>query len=291
MRTRSREERVAASVVTETIGLIAGNGRFPLIFAETAKAQGVRVVAAAHRGETDEAIERLVDAVTWVRIGELGKMIRAFRDAGVKRAVMAGGLSKAGVFRGGRPDLRGAMFLARMRSFRDDALLRGIAAEFESDGIDIVPSTTFLSSLVTHEGVLGRVAPKRRAWPDIAYGFRVAKEVGRFDVGQSVVVRGGVALAIEGMEGTDACIRRGGELGHGGAVVVKVSKPGQDLRFDVPAVGPGTIATMVAVDARVLALEAERTILLDRVALITEADRGGIAVVGVSEESLREYAA
>jgi len=273
----------------ETIGLIAGNGRFPLLFAETAKREGVRVVAVAHRGESDESIDAVADAVTWVRVGELGKMIRAFRDAGVARAVMAGGLSKAGVFRGGRPDLRGAMFLARMRSFRDDALLRGIAGEFESDGIAIVPSTTFLSKIVAHEGGLGRVAPKRRDWRDVAYGFRLAKELGRFDAGQSVVVRGGVALAIEGMEGTDACIRRGGELGHGGGVVVKVSKPGQDLRFDVPAVGPVTIASMVAAKESVLALEAERTILIDRERMLAEADGAGVAVVGVSDATLAEH--
>jgi UDP-2,3-diacylglucosamine hydrolase len=276
--------------VTETIGLIAGNGRFPLIFAEIAKREGVRVVAVAHRGETDEAIDGVADAVTWVRVGELGKMIRAFRDGGVRRAVMAGGLSKASVFRGGLPDLRGAMFLARMRSFRDDALLRAVAAEFESDGIAIVPSTTFLSSIVVHDGVLGRHSPRRRQWSDIAYGFRLAKEVGRFDVGQSVVIKGGVALAVEGMEGTDPCIRRGAELGHGEVVVVKVSKPGQDLRFDVPAVGPRTIETMAATRAHVLALEAERTILLDRDELVERADRAGIVVVGVSEATLAERA-
>jgi DUF1009 family protein len=276
--------------VTETIGLIAGNGRFPLIFAETAKREGVRVFAVAHRGETDEAIERVADSVTWVRVGELGKMIRAFRDAGVARAVMAGGLSKAGVFRGGRPDLRGALFLARMRSFRDDALLRAVAGEFENDGIAIVPSTTFLARIVAHAGTLGRVSPKRKEWRDIAYGFRLAKELGRFDAGQSVVVRGGVALAIEGMEGTDACIRRGGTLGHGGVIVVKVSKPEQDLRFDVPAVGPGTVASMVEAKATVLALEAERTILIDRDVMLAEADRAGIAVIGVDEAIVREHA-
>jgi len=276
--------------MTETIGLIAGNGRFPLIFAETAKREGVRVIAVAHRGETDEAIDQVVDSVTWVRIGELGKMIRTFRDAGVRRAVMAGGLSKAGVFRGGRPDLRGAMFLARLRSFRDDALLRAVAGEFESDGIAIVPSTTFLATIVTHTGQLGRHAPKRKQWADIAYGYRVAKEIGRFDVGQSIVVRGGVALAIEGMEGTDACIRRGAELGHAAVVVVKVAKPGQDLRFDVPAVGPKTIVTMKESGAQALALEAERTILLDRTELLAVADAAGIAVVGVDDASLAEHA-
>ena len=275
--------------MTETIGLIAGNGRFPLIFAQTAKREGVRVIAVAHRGETDAAIDGFVDAVTWVRVGELGKMIRTFRDAGVRRAVMAGGLSKAGVFRGGRPDLRGAMFLARLRSFRDDSLLRAVAGEFESDGIAIVPSTMFLSTIVAHQGRLGGVAPKRRDWRDIAYGFRLAKELGRFDAGQSVVVRGGVALAIEGMEGTDACIRRGGELGHGGVIVVKVSKPGQDLRFDVPAVGPVTIASMIAAKASVLALESESTILIDRESMLANADRAGIAVVGVDDATLREH--
>ena len=275
----------------ETIGLIAGNGRFPLIFAETAKREGVRVHAVAHVGESEQAIDAVADAVTWVRVGELGKMIRTFREAGVKRAVMAGGLSKAGVFRGGRPDLRGALFLARLPSFRDDALLRAVAAEFEKDGIAIVPSTTFLSSIVVRAGTVGRHAPKRREWSDVAYGFRVAKEVGRFDVGQTIVVRGGVALAIEGLEGTDACIRRGAELGHGSVVVVKVSKPGQDLRFDVPAVGPRTIEVMGEGKARVLALEAERTILLDRDAVISAADTAGIALVGVTAASLAEHAA
>ena len=177
------------------------------------------------------------------------------------------------------------------RAERLVALLRGIAGEFENDGIQIVPSTMFLSTIVTSEGPLGRHSPKRREWQDVVYGYRVAKEVGRFDVGQSIVVRGGVALAIEAMEGTDACIRRGGELGHGGVVVVKVSKPGQDLRFDVPAVGPRTITTMSEVGARVLALEAGRTILLDRGELIDRADGAGISLVGVSEESLRERSA
>ncbi len=271
----------------ETIGLIAGNGRFPILFAETAKRQGVRVVAAAHRGETLDEIERVADAVTWVKVGELGKIIRTFLDAGVKRAVMAGGIQKVGLFTGARPDLRGAAFLARVRSFRDDALLRGIAVELERDGIEVVPSTLFLSEIVTREGTLGRARAKKDAWSDIALGFRVAKEVGRYDVGQSVVVRGGLVLAIEGMEGTDQCIRRGGELARGEIIVVKVAKPTQDLRFDVPAVGPATVAILSAVKGRAIALEAGRTILLDREQFLADADRANIAVVGVSGESLR----
>jgi hypothetical protein len=272
----------------ETIGLIAGNGRFPLIFAATARREGVRVVACAHQGETEHDIEGLVDAVTWVRVGELGRIIRVFQRAGVRRAVMAGGIRKVRLLSGFRPDLRGAAFLARVGSFHDDALLRGIATELERDGIEVVASTLFLSSLVTREGVLGRVQPKRADWKDITLGFRVAKDVGRWDVGQSVVVKNGIAIAIEGIEGTDECIRRGAALGRGGVIVVKVSKPGQDLRFDVPAAGPDTIRAMREAGARVLALEAERTILLDREEFLAKADAAKIVVVGVSEASVRE---
>lgn len=270
----------------ETIGLIAGNGRFPLIFAERAKQAGVRVVAVAHRGETEESIESVAAEVTWIRVGELGKIIRTFRRAEVRRAVMAGGIRKVRLFSGFRPDLRGAAFLARMRSFHDDALLRGVAGELEREGITVVESTLFLGELVTRPGTLGRVAPKRGDEVQIALGFRVAKDVGRWDVGQSVVVKDGIVLAIEGIEGTDACIRRAGELGRGGAIVVKVAKPAQDLRFDVPAVGPGTIETMIRAKARLLALEAGRTIVLDRDEFLERADAARIAVVGVEEASL-----
>jgi len=272
--------------MAETIGLIAGNGRFPLLFAEAARREGLRVVAVAHRGETESEIERAVDALTWVRVGELGKIIRVFVAAGVRRAVMAGGIRKARLFSGFRPDLRGAAFLARVRSFHDDALLRGIALELERDGIQIVSSTILLPSLVTREGVLGSVRPGRAEWKDIAVGFRVAKDVGRWDVGQSVVVKNGIVLAIEGIEGTDACILRGGELARGGIVVVKVAKPEQDLRFDVPAAGPGTVAAMRAANGRVLALEAGRTIVLERDEFLAAADAASIAVVGVTEATL-----
>jgi hypothetical protein len=268
----------------ETIGLIAGNGRFPLIFAETARREGTRVVAVAHRGETSEEIERLVDALTWVRVGELGKIIRTFKRSGVRRAVMAGGIRKVRLFSGFRPDLRGAAFLARVGSFHDDALLRGIARELETDGIEVVSSTLFLESILAGEGRLGRVAPKRGESRDVELGFAIAKHVGRHDVGQCVVMKRGVALAIEGVEGTDACIRRGAELGHGDVVVVKVAKPGQDLRFDVPAVGPETIRTMAEAGARVLAVEAGKTLILDREQFLVAADAAKIAVVGVSEK-------
>jgi DUF1009 family protein len=269
-------------MAADRIGLIAGNGRFPLLFADAARRAGVEVVAVAHQGETPSEIVDLVSAVTWVRVGELGKIIRAFKRADVRRAVMAGGISKPRQLSDFRPDFRGAAFIARVRSLKDDVLLRGVADELERDGITVVESTMFLGELVPSAGTLSRRQPRSREWEDVRFGFTVAKEVGRFDVGQSVVVKRGTVLAVEGIEGTDAAIRRGGELGRGGAVVVKVSKPTQDLRFDVPAVGPETIAAMQEVGATVLALEAGRTLMIDREALLRAADAAGIAVVATT---------
>jgi hypothetical protein len=266
----------------ERIGLIAGNGRFPLLFAETARAQGIEVVAVAHQGETPEELAALVDDLTWVRVGELGKIIRRFKRAGVRRAVMAGGIKKPRHLADLRPDFRGAAFLAKTRSLKDDVLLRGVAAELERDGIAVVESTLFLGALVPQAGTLTRVEPRAREWEDIRFGFAVAKDIGRWDIGQSVVIKGGAVLAVEGIEGTDAAIRRGGELGRGGVVVVKVSKPMQDLRFDVPAVGPTTVEVLREVGGHVLALEAGRTIMIDRAAMVTAADAAGLVIVAVT---------
>jgi hypothetical protein len=268
-------------MTSEPIGLIAGNGRFPLLFAEAAREQGVAIVAVAHRGETPEEIAGLVPEVTWVRVGELGRIIKVFKRAGVRRAVMAGGIQKPRQLTGFRPDMRGAAFLARTRSLKDDVLLRGVADELERDGITVVSSTLFLGALVPAAGVLTRRSPSAREWEDVRFGFRVAKDIGRWDIGQSVVVKQGAVLAVEGIEGTDAAIRRGGGIGRGDVVVVKVSKPNQDLRFDVPAVGGTTIEVMREVDGRVLALEAGRTIVIDRDEVVAAANAAGIALVVV----------
>ena len=231
------------------LGLIAGNGIFPRLVAGGARAAGVPVVAVAHRGETDEALESEVDACTWVRVGELGKIIRILKGAGCRQAVMAGGIAKVKIFGGFRPDLRGAAFLARTRSLYDDKLLRGIAAELESDGIEVIPSTAYLPGLLPAPGQLGRVRLRSRDREDVAFGRRVARATGAFEIGQTVVVRSGLVLAVEAVEGTDSAIRRGGELGRGDAVVVKASKPGQDLRFDVPVVGASTNRTSAPASA------------------------------------------
>ncbi len=268
----------------EPLGLIAGNGIFPRLVAAGARTAGVPVVAVAHRGETDPELEGEVRECTWVRVGELGKIIKVLKGGGCRRAVMAGGIAKVKLFGGFKPDLRGATFLAKTRSVHDDKLLRGIAAELEADGIEVIPSTEYLPDLLPEPGVLTRKKPKGRDRDDILFGRRVARVTGTLEIGQTVVVQSGLVLAIEAVEGTDAAIRRGGELGRGGAVVVKASKPGQDLRFDVPAVGPKTIELMVEVGAKVLAVEAKRTLLLERERLLEAANEAGIVVVAFDPE-------
>lgn len=263
------------------LGLIAGNGKFPIIFAEQAKREGFHVVAVAHRGETLREIDTVAENVTWIYVGQLGKLIQAFHRAGVAEAVMAGGIRKVKLFGNFRPDLRGARFLARVRSRDDDALLRGVAEELEAEGIKILDSTLCLSQIIAAEGVLTQSAPDAAQWEDIRLGFRIGKEVGRLGIGQTVVVKNGVVLAVEAVEGTDAAIQRGGMLAGAGCVVVKVSKPNQDLRFDVPTVGVDTINNLQAVGGAALAVEAGKTILLEMEALLKRADAGGIAVVAL----------
>ena len=264
------------------LGLIAGNGRFPLIFAEEAKRAGYSVIALAHRGETDAAIERAADEVTWIYVGQLGKLIGAFHRAGVTEAVMAGGIRKVKLFGNFRPDLRGARFLAKLKSREDDVLLRGIADELAGEGIQILESTLCLSHIISAEGVLTKRQPRQQEWDDIRLGFHTAKEIGRLGIGQTVVVKNQVVLAVEAVEGTDAAIQRGGTLAKSGCVVVKVSKPQQDLRFDVPAVGVDTIHCLHDIDAAVLAVEAGKTILLEKENLLRQADSYGICVAGVT---------
>lgn len=267
------------------LGLIAGNGRFPLIFAQEAKRAGFSVIAVAHRGETDAAIETAADEVTWVYVGQLGKIIRTFQSSEVSEAVMAGGIRKVKLFGNFRPDLRGARFLARLKSREDDVLLRGIADELASDGIRILESTLCLPQLIATEGVLSKRTPRREEWEDIKLGFEIAKEIGRLGIGQTVIVKKQVVLAVEAVEGTDAAIQRAGALAQSGCVVVKVSKPQQDLRFDVPAVGVDTVKRLHEIDAAVLAVEAGKTILLEKEELLRQADDFGIAVVGISAAS------
>lgn len=267
--------------MSEKIGLIAGKGQFPLLFAQAAQNQGYQLVAIAHRGETDPALATLVDELHWVYVGQLGRIIRTFKAAGVRRAVMAGGVSRGRLFQELRPDLRALNLIRRVGAGKDDRLLKAVAAELEEEGITIAPSTLFLEGLLATVGPLSRRPPTAAELLDIDFGFRVAKEIGRLDIGQCVVVRRQVVVALEAIEGTDETIRRAGRLAGAGTVVVKVSKPHQDLRFDVPAVGQDTILAMREAQAAVLAVEAGKTLIFDRPEMVRLADQADIAVWGL----------
>ncbi len=267
--------------MSEKIGLIAGKGQFPLLCAQAASRHGLAVVAVAHRDETDPALAQLVAEIHWIYVGQLGKIIKILKRAGVHRAVMAGGLSRDRLFHHFRPDLKALNLIRRVGAGHDDRLLVGVAEELAKEDIQVAPSTLFLEDLLASAGPLSRRRPTKEELLDIEFGFRIAKEIGRLDIGQCVVVRRQIVVALEAIEGTDETIRRGGRLAGPGTVVVKVSKPGQDLRFDVPAVGRETVATMQEVRAAVLALEAGKTLIFDRPELVRSADAAGIAIWGV----------
>jgi DUF1009 family protein len=269
----------------EKIGLIAGNGRFPIIFAQNAIEQGLSVVAVAHRGETLPELETVVAGsggqISWIHVGQLGRLIKIFKSAGVDQVVMAGGIKKTRLFTNVRPDLRSLKLLRQIGQNKDDLLLRAVARELESEGLKVKESTLYLSSILASKGPMTRRVPTGEEWEDIKFGWEIAKEVGRLEIGQCIVVKQRVVLAVEAIEGTDDTIRRGGRLCRSGAVVIKVSKPHQDLRFDVPAVGPSTIEAMKEVKASTLALEAGKTLLLDKDILLEMADREKISIVGM----------
>jgi UDP-2,3-diacylglucosamine hydrolase len=263
-----------------TIGLIAGGGRFPLLFAESARKAGHRVVAAAHLNQTDRAIEKLVDACAWVKLGEFGKVVDALRDARAEQVVLLGAVTKARFFRDAFPDALGLKILATIAVRSDDNLLRAIARALEDRGLPVVDPTPYLADRLAPEGVLGKHEPSAEEWEDARYGLELARGIGRLDLGQTVVVKGRVGVAVEALEGTDGCIRRGGELVQG-AVVVKAVKPNQDRRFDLPAVGPDTVEAMREAKARVLCVEAGATLVMDRDEMVRRADAARIAVVGL----------
>lgn len=263
------------------IGLIAGNGRLPHLFAEAARQRGLEVVAIGHRGETDPQLASRVRSLSWVRLAQVDRMVRLLREAGVTQAVMAGGISRIRAFTEARPDLGAVRIALRLRSFRDDGLLRAVADYFETAGVRIVSPAEFLAHLLVPQGHL--VGPKLSAAQerDIDLGIEVAQQLGRADVGQTVVVKNGHVLAVEAIEGTNETIRRAGKLGGPGAVVVKLSKPQQDPRFDLPAIGLATLEAMSEVGAQALAVEAGRTLILDLEQVYAAAQRRGVSIVGV----------
>ena len=276
------------------LGLIAGNGRFPFLLLDAARAEGLEVVVAAIKEETDPEINRRAEAdsavtVHWLSLGELSRLIETFKNAGVEKAVMAGQVKHKQIFSSIRPDWRLAKLLLNLRTRSTDALLGAVAKVLSDEGIELISSTAFLEPLLAEEGVLTSRAPDADECLNIEYGLGVAQSLAAFDIGQTVVVAAQACVAVEAMEGTDATIDRAGllmETLEGAAstldrrlTVVKVAKPNQDMRFDVPVIGPSTVETMIRAGATCLSIEAGRTLLFDRESLLKRASDVGITIV------------
>ena len=269
-------------------GLIAGNGKFPFLVLEGAKKQGVSVCVVAIREETDKRIEEIAEKVVWVGIGQLGKMISFFKKEGVTQAIMAGQVKHVQIFSGALPDLRMIKMLWNLPQRNTDALIGGVTAEMMREGIELIDSTYFIQDHLAQKGVLSKRKPDATEQGNIEYGLQIAGEIARLDLGQTIVVRAKACVAIEAMEGTDAVIKRAGELARGKLTVVKVAKPNQDMRFDVPVVGTPTIETMIAAGATCLCLTARKTLIFDRAEMLELANQNKIAVVVVESETISD---
>ena len=285
----------------QKLGLIAGNGRFPFLLLDAARARGLHVVVAAIKEETDPEMDVRAASdsgmeVHWMSLGELSKLIDTFQQRGVQNAVMAGQVRHKQIFSAIRPDWRLAKLLMSLRTRSTDMLLGAVAKVLSDEGIELISSTAYLEPMLAKPGVLTPRAPNDTERNDISYGLTVARGIAGFDLGQTVVIAAGACVAVEAMEGTDACIARAGTLMASlddvastlerSLTVVKVAKPKQDLRFDVPVVGVPTISAMKAAGATCLAVEAGRTLLFDEANMLREADAAGIAIVGEARVTL-----
>jgi DUF1009 family protein len=263
-------------------GLIAGNGRFPFLVLEGARAEGVEMAVAAIKEETDESIEKLARVVEWISVGHLNKLIKFFKREGVTHAIMAGQVKHVQIFKlNALPDLRMAKMLARLKRRNTDALIGAVCDELESEGITLIDSTTFLQPLLARAGVLTKREPNKHELADIEYGLHVALELARLDLGQTIVVKNQAVVALEAMEGTDATIRRASELVRGRPLtVIKVAKPNQDMRFDVPVIGLNTMTTLRDCHVTAMSVTADKTLIFDREETLTAANQHKIAIIG-----------
>jgi len=269
------------------IGIIAGAGELPLVIAQDARSRGYRVVTAALEHLASPDLEALSDRFRWISVGKLGALIDYLKAEQGTEAIMAGKVPKALLFKAKIvPDMRAVKLLFSMKDRTDDGILRALTGELQREGIRIVDTAAFSPDLLMPSGVITRNRPSQDEWKDILFGWTIAKGIGSMDIGQTVVVKGKAVMAVEAIEGTDEAILRGGSYANGGAIVVKVSKPHQDMRLDVPAIGLMTLETMIRAGARVLALEAGKTIIIDRQKMIARADEAGITMVGITPEVL-----
>jgi UDP-2,3-diacylglucosamine hydrolase len=267
-------------------GLIAGNGQFPFLVIDGAKRAGASLSVIAIKEETDPRIDEAAGNVKWVGIGQLGKMIDFFRREGVEKAIMAGQVKHIQIFSGALPDVRMLKMLWSLPKRNTDSLIGGVAAELEKEGIELIDSTYFIRDHLAPEGPVTSRSPNKVEQENIEYGLFVAREIARLDLGQTIVLRAKACVAIEAMEGTDATIKRAGELANGKLTVVKVAKPDQDMRFDVPVVGVPTVEHMIAAGATCLSVTAGKTLIFDREAMAALADKHKIAIVGSPAETL-----
>jgi len=267
-------------------GLIAGNGKFPFLVIEGAKKQGASLAVVAIKEETDKRIEAIAEKIIWVGIGQLGKMISFFKQQAVERVIMAGQVKHVQIFSGALPDLRMIRMLWNLPQRNTDSLIGGVADEMRREGIELIDSTYFIRDKLAKEGVLTTRKPDEIERGNVEYGLRIANEIARLDLGQTIVVRARACVAIEAMEGTDAVIKRAGELAKGKLTVVKVAKPKQDMRFDVPVVGTPTIEEMIKAGATCLCLTAQKTLIFDKEEMLGLANRHKISIIAVGDETI-----
>ena len=266
----------------QTLAIIAGNGAYPQAMARAARAAGVaRIAAAAFQNETDPALAPLVDELEWLRVGQLGKLLTILQKSGATHAVMSGQIHPRNLF-DLRPDIKALVVLAKLKRRNAESIFGAIADEMKAIGVELLPATTFMEDHLAPAGLIAGPPLKPRVEDDLRYGFHIAKESSRLDIGQTVVVKNGTVLAVEAFEGTNAAMKRGGELGRKDAVMVKVSKPGQDFRFDVPVIGPLTLEAARDARLRALGVEAGRTLLLEKEKLTALAEQHRISIFGVT---------
>jgi UDP-2,3-diacylglucosamine hydrolase len=263
----------------DVLGIIAGNGIYPRLLADSARKAGVRkIIAAAFTDETDPALAQHVDLIEWMRVGQLGRLLKFFRDQNIHHAIMAGQIAPTNLF-DLRPDWKALLLLARVKQRNAESIFTAIADELAKVDVDLLSATSFLEDSIASAGLIAEPKLSHREEEDVDFGWKIATEIARFDIGQTVIVKNGTVLAVEAFEGTNDAIKRGGALARKGAVMIKVPKPNQDMRFDVPVIGIETIRVAAAVKLRVIAVEAGRTLLLERDAIIDLANRSNISIV------------
>ena len=271
------------NISADSIGIVAGRGIYPLLSAEEAKRHGVsQLTVAAVKGDADPSLANLADRIEWIYAGQLSKVIRLFKKNGVKDIIFAGQIKPSKLFKGLRPDFRAFKLLARLKVRNAESIFSAIADEFVKNDLNVLPATTFLDNYLVPDGQIGKTKPNKRQLADVEFGKTIAWEVSRLNIGQTIVVKKGTVLAVEAFEGTDKAILRGANLGHGGVTVLKVAKRNQDMRFDVPCVGLNTVRSLVTAKAAALALEARKTLLLEKNSVIDALNSAKIPLIGIS---------